>query len=426
MNDLKLSTVTPVNLAPAPGVVGAPPSQEVAEAQAPQRPVDPRKKPDLVHRQASAELADVWGGVAGKNPRKTTYGSTKPEGNNVGTAQMPGSPPPDPTPPAEQQSSKAPASAPQEESRAVAAATSEVKSAAQTATEAPAEKAADTSAKVETQARQAATQQGAVAREEGQVKEARAQHQQDTSRVAQKEQEVDRREREVDSREHRLGELRSAVESRSREVQDLRLRERQKESELARIDTDINTFSSGSDYLEHADEVERLRTVRSYTKFELDQQAAARRQAESDLREAERQAAEMEVSVYEGKRSVANERWQVTQEKGQLQTRRSELDNRQSRVDQSRRDLGAIEELRPFWAALRDESGLEGVADEAAAHTADISARDTTARRRILSNASALSDPKASLDLIQGGDPTHATASELALASMQLPLEKAR
>lgn len=445
----------PVSLAapprPAVAIVPPPGATQVELGETPLH--QEARKPDLLHRQASHELADVWGGVAGEEPRKKTrqaaaprdgvrlptgelakpdpgqgveLGWQKPEdGHHEPTGATSGTPIGYGNPPdngiVQQSAVESRAHESQE-----ALEHTDVEAAGKVAGEsAPDEKAQEAST-TEGAARNAAAEQAGAAKEQEQVAETRAQSQREEARIESKAAEADRREREVASTETRLHECRNNVSVQARRVQELHGRVREKESQLVQVENDINAISSASDYLEHADEVERLHSMRYFLRVELENEKQAARAAEWELQGAEREAGNLESSVFEGKRSLALQRHQVSKERSTLDSRTAAAETREGQIEGRKQGLQSVESLRPFWAALRDESGFDAIADEAAARSLDLNQRDLDATRRIQANLGALSDPQAALDLVGGLDPSRTTRAEQALANMQLPLEKVR
>lgn len=467
MNDLSRDTLTPVPTpAIAPTRPAVAPVAPVATAGAPQTslqegtaaPETPSSDP--LTRQTGLELADIWQSVAGEEPRKSAAKSVKraddgarpvlrgeeeetPGTIHLGTGQtekvgmsLPGGPVGNEDPlqgsnptsgPANggdtgQNPTSGPVGGPREE----AAAAPPVQDAGKVAENPPADSGANQAARTETTAREAGTQQTTQAQQKAATEETKASNQHESERVERKETDLAHRERDLSSKESHLGALRTTIEAKSRQVAELRGRVQQKESQLGQIDSDINQISSAQDYLEHADEVERLHTMRYHVQIELYQEKTAAAQAESDLRETQRQAAELESSVDQGKREVSNQRYQLSVDKNSLSARQSGVEQQETSQRESRQSLAEVAELRPFWAALRDGDGFDAIAREAGANRLELEDRDQDARRRIGANLAALSDPHAAVDLVQDLDPTRATRAEQALLAMQMPLEKVR
>lgn len=407
------------------------PQQEAAEA------------PDLLTRTLGLELAEVWDGVAGssKKERKKSTEVVRP-------GPMPGFGGPAPALggpseplkgdlqaglPVDTDPTGGPALGnPSGDVRAEVAQSDPVEVAEKVVSEATVtpgqttDSGASEAARVEQVASEASAQQETQRQEAVQTEQAQAQVQTETAQVERKESETVKLESDLSRRETQLSDLRQAVSIKSQQVQELRSRVSEKRSMLTRIEQDLNALSNTQDYLDHYDEIERLEGMRYHVRVELENDTAAAARAEQELTETQRQASLVEVSLSNGKAQLEQQRHQISKERSSVGARAASNEVRRTRLEGQSRQLANLEELRPFWAALRDDSNLGQIAVEAAESRQDIESRDQSAHRRILNNLAALEDEDAAVDLVGGLSGFKATRGEQALAGMQAPMERLR
>ncbi|GMU55159.1 MAG: hypothetical protein AMXMBFR33_43050 [Candidatus Xenobia bacterium] len=413
------------------------PQQEAAEA------------PDLLTRTLGLELAEVWDQVAGsskKGPKKSTdqtvvvrpgptpgFGGPAPAlGSPSDPLKETGDPqaglPGDNTDP-----TRGPAMGnPGADVRTEVAQSDPVEVAEKVVSEATVtpgqttDSGATEAARVETVASEASAQQESQRQEAVQTEQAQAQAHTEAAQVERKESETVKLESDLSRRETQLSDLRQAVSVKSQQVQELRSRVREKQSMLTRIEQDLNALSSTQDYLDHYDEIERLEGMRYHVRVELENDSAAAARAELELTETQRQASLVEASLSNGRAQLEQQRHQVSKDRSSLGARAASTEVRRTRLEGQRRQLANLEELRPFWAALREDSDLRQIAVDAAESRQDIESRDQSAHRRILNNLAALEDEDAAVDLVGGLSGSKATRGEQALAGMQAPMERLR
>lgn len=410
------------------------PEQEAAEA------------PDLLTRTLGLELAEVWDQVAGsskKDPKKSTDQAVVvrpgPTPGFGGLAPALGGPS-DPLKetsqavlPVDTDPTGGPALGnPAGEVRTEVAQSDPVEVAEKVASEATVapgqttDSGASEAARVETVASEASAQQESQRQEAVQTEQAQAQAHTEAAQVERKESETVKLESDLSRRETQLSDLRQAVSVKSQQVQELRSRVREKQSMLTRIDQDLNALSNTQDYLDHYDEIERLEGMRYHVRVELENDSAAAARAEQELTETQRQASLVEASLSNGRAQLEQQRHQVSKDRSSLGARTASSEVRRTRLEGQRRQLASIEELRPFWAALREDSDLRQIAADAAESRQDIESRDQSAHHRILNNLAALEDEDGAVDLVGGLSGSKATRGEQALAGMQAPMERLR
>ncbi len=404
--------------------------------------------PDLVTRTLGLELAEIWDQVSGKRKqdRKKSAdpgvalrpGPTPGLGGGtpapaLGTNPVDGGLPQASLPERNLDPTDGPALGnPTDEVRTEIAQTDPVENAEKVAAEAAVtpgqvtDSGATEAARVEVVASEASAQQETQRQETVQTEQSREVARTEAAQVERKETEAVKLESDLSRREAQLSDLRQAVSIKSQQVLELRSRVREKQSMLTRIEQDLNALSNTQDYLEHYDEIERLEGMRYHVRVELENDSAAAARAEQELVETQRQASVLEASLSNGRSQLEQQRHQVSKDRGSLGARAASNEARQIRLEGQRRQLANLEELRPFWAALREDSGFIQVAAEAADSRRDIETRDQTARRRILNNLAALSDEDVGVDLVGGMNSSKATRGERALAGMQAPMERLR
>ncbi len=407
------------------------PQQEAAEA------------PDLFTRTLGLELAEVWDGVAGsskKDRKKSTEvvrpGPTPGFGGPAPALGGPSEPlkgDPQAGLPIDTDPTVGPALGnPTGDVRSEVAQSDPVEVAEKVVSEATVapgqttDSGASEAARVEQVASEASAQQETHRQEAVQTEQAQAQAQTETAQVERKESEAVKLESDLSRRENQLSDLRQAVSAKTQQVQELRSRVSEKRSMLTRIEQDLNALSNTQDYLDHYDEIERLEGMRYHVRVELENDTAAAARAEQELTETQRQASLVEASLSNGKAQLEQQRHQVSKDRSSLGARAASNEVRRTRLEGQRRQLANLEELRPFWAALREDSDLGQIAVDAAESRQDIESRDQSAHRRILNNLAALEDEDAAVDLVGGLSGSKATRGEQALAGMQAPMERLR